>query len=95
MDELVRRIEAVSRKAVAVQQQLAQLAQERDRLQERIAELEAQLSRRDADRQEMMEKYEAVKLAKSLNNQADREAVLAQIDLYLKEIDLCLNSFGE
>lgn len=85
----------VSRKAAGVQRQLTQMAHEKNRLTARISELEAQLDRREAAYREMAEKYEAVKLAKSLNNQADREAVLARIDLYLKEIDVCLNSFGE
>lgn len=85
----------MSRKAAGVQRELEQLAAEKRRLEERILELEAQLHHREALHHELEEKYEAVKLAKSLNNQADRAAVLARIDLYLKEIDLCLNSFGE
>ena len=36
------------------------------------------------------------KVARNLNGEAaDREAIQAKIDLYLKEIDICLQSFGD
>jgi hypothetical protein len=64
-------------------------------LQQELATAQHALAEKDKAYSLLSEQYEALKLVKNMENGADREAVREKIDLYLKEIDTCLKSFGE
>lgn len=97
MDELLQRLRATTKKAAKLERQILWLKEDQEHLSEEVARLKAELTDRRKAFTELEEKYEAVSLVKSLgsDNEEDRKAVQSKIDLYLKEIDICLKSFGE
>ena len=97
MDNLLQRLQEANRTAAKLERLILRMKQENDQLQKMLEVLEGKLEEKERDYEEMVEKYEAVKLAKSLspNSNGNHEAVHEKIDLYLKEIDICLKNFGE
>jgi chromosome segregation ATPase len=95
MDELLRQIQQVQRKARQMGQQLEKMQARQAALQQQLMEAREALSEKEKAFALLTEQYEALKLIKSMDNGTDREAVREKIDLYLKEIDTCLKSFGE
>ena len=99
MDEFLQRLQATNRKAAKLERLLLRLKQENGQLLKQIAELEKALGEKEHSYNEIQEKYEAVKLVKSMNNGTeahhDKEAVQAMIEEYIKEIDICLKNFGD
>jgi hypothetical protein len=95
MDQLLPRLQEVSRKAHKLAQLVVRLQQDKLKLEEEKKTLIHQMKELEGRHEEALQRYEAVKLAKSLHQTEDRETVQAKIDLYLKEIDDCLKNFGE
>lgn len=97
MDELLQRLQAITKKAAKLERQIIWLKEDHEHLVEEVGRLKAGLSEKDKVIAELEERYEAVSLAKSLGSasEEDRQAVQSKIDLYLKEIDFCLKSLGE
>lgn len=95
MDELIRRLQVLSRKAAKLEAVVESLKTDNKTLEGRVAELENGVASQTEAYQTMVEQYETLKLVKSLDTSESRDAIKAKIDLYLKEIDLCLKSFGE
>jgi predicted transcriptional regulator len=95
MDELLRRLQDINRKAVKLEKAMQKLQAEKDRLGKELKEARAELDSKNGELNGMGERYEALKLAKSIGNPEDRDSVMAKIDLYLKEIDICLKTLGD
>jgi predicted nucleic acid-binding Zn-ribbon protein len=98
MDNLLPRLQATNRKAAKLERLLLRLKQEKHQLLDQIAELNDALEAKEKEYAEMHEKYEALKLAKSIgtgNGTYDKEAVQNMIEDYIKEIDICLKNFGD
>lgn len=68
---------------------------EKTRLQTSLEQAQQELNAKNKDLGGIEEKYEALKLAKSIGSPEDRDEVMAKIDLYLKEIDICLKTLGD
>lgn len=68
---------------------------DKTRLELSLEQTQQQLLEKNKDLGGIEEKYEALKLAKSIDSPDDREEVMAKIDLYLKEIDICLRTLGD
>lgn len=94
MDELIRRLQVLSRKAAKLEAVVETLKANNHTLQTRVSDLETGTETQAAAYQSIKEQYETLKLVKSLETPESRDAMKAKIDLYLKEIDLCLKSFG-
>ncbi|MCI4669436.1 MAG: hypothetical protein MRZ79_14980 [Bacteroidia bacterium] len=95
MNDLLLKLQGLSKKIAVLEKQLLVLQGERHELELRLEEAEEALHNQKRDYDLMVERYEAVKLSKSLTNPEDRVAIQEKIDWYLKEIDICLNNFGE
>ncbi|MEZ4777361.1 MAG: hypothetical protein R3D00_29560 [Bacteroidia bacterium] len=95
MDELLHKFQGTNQKAAKLERLLLRLRQEHDQMKEKIEELTQALEEKDREMAALTEKYEAVKLVKSINNGQDLQAVQAKIDDYIKEIDICLKNFGD
>lgn len=97
MDELLQRLQATTKKAAKLERQIIWLKEDQEHLTEEVERLKAELFEKNRAFVELEERYEAVSLAKSLgsDHEEDRQAVHSKIDLYLKEIDICLKSLGE
>lgn len=95
MDGLLHKIQETNRKAAKLERLLLRLKQERDEFEKKVVELEKIIEGKDATIEELEEKYEMVKVAKSMTNGQNLEEVYAKIDDYIKEIDICLKNFGD
>lgn len=95
MNDLLLKLQELNKKVAKLEKQLHVLQDERNELELRLDEAEEALQAQKKDYELMTERYEAVKLGKSLTNPEDRVAIQEKIDWYLKEIDICLNNFGE
>ena len=95
MNDLLLRLQELNKKVVLLEKQLSVLQGERHELEQRLEEAEEALQSKEKDYELMVERYEAVRLSKSVTNPEDRIAIQEKIDWYLKEIDICLNNFGE
>ncbi len=95
MDEILLRLQELSRKVVKLEKSLRQAEEAKHALADRVSTLEAALQAKEEVHQGFMQKYEALKLSKSIASPEDRTAIQQKIDLYLEEIDLCLKSLGD
>ncbi|MCB0835439.1 MAG: hypothetical protein KDD63_09765 [Bacteroidetes bacterium] len=98
MDNLLPRLQATNRKAAKLERLLLRLKQEKEQLLEQVEELNQTLEVKEKAYLDMQEKYEALKLAKSIGTETgtyDKEAVQTMIEDYIKEIDICLKNFGD
>lgn len=95
MDALLRKMTEVTRKAVKLEKQLQSLQQEKIQLQTALEAAQNTISASDDQSSVLQEKYEALKLARSIEHPDDRDEVMSKIDLYLKEIDICLKTLGD
>lgn len=95
MDEILRRLQKSKQKLDLLEQTLQQVVEEREQLLSELDSLREELAIQSKAYDELAERYEALKVVKSLNGEVDREAIRKQIDLYLEEIDICLKNLGE
>ena len=95
MDEILRILQQVQRKAARLERQVVQLQTKREALEARVGELENRLLQQQAAYAALEQQYEAAKMVRQLDVGEDRESLRNKIDLYLHEIDICLKNFGE
>jgi predicted nucleic acid-binding Zn-ribbon protein len=97
MDEILRILQQVQRKAARLERQMVQAHTRREALEARVSELEDRLLQQQAAYAALEQKYEAAKTVQQLKLDLgeDQESLRAKIDLYLQEIDICLKNFGE
>lgn len=95
MEELIRKLQEISKKAVSMAAAIEDLQQERDALRSRVSELEQTLTGKDDALANHKTRLEAARLGQLMIDDADRQALRDQIDHYLQEIDLCLKRFGD
>ena len=95
MNDFLQKLQTSNRKAAKLERLVLNLIQERGQLLQEIVKLKDELSEKENSHSEIQEKYEALKLVKSMGNHHDKEAVQATIEEYIKEIDICLKNFGD
>lgn len=97
MDEILRILQQVQRKAARLERQMVQTQTRREALEARVSELEDRLLQQQTAYASLEQKYEAAKTVQqlSLDLGEDQESLREKIDLYLQEIDICLKNFGE
>ncbi len=95
MEELIRKLQEVSRKTSQLSAAVNDLQQEREILLTRIKELEDTLTGKEASLRRHETSQGAARKGQLSLDGVDREALQAQIDRYLQEIDLCLKRFGD
>lgn len=95
MEELIRKLQEVNRKASQMSSMITDLRAERDELRNRVSELEKTLTGKEDVLRTNLTQLEAARLGQLTIDEADRQTLRSQIDTYLHEIDLCLKRFGE
>lgn len=95
MEELIRKLQEVSRKASQMSSMITDLRAERDELRNRVSELEETVTGKEDALRTNLTQLEAARIGQLTIDDADRQALRSQIDIYLQEIDLCLKRFGE
>lgn len=95
MEDLLQRLQEITGRAAVLERVLKQLQADRSRLVEQLAELESRLAQQNGAYDALVERHEALKQAAQPDGKWNREAMQAQIDQYLKEIDDCLKNFGD
>ncbi|MEO0471013.1 MAG: hypothetical protein AAF206_15405 [Bacteroidota bacterium] len=95
MEEILRRLQESNQKAVKLERLLGRMRETCTNLETELTQLQADLADKEQTIADLTEKYDAAKVARSLHNGEDNEMVRSKIDLYLKEIDICLKSLGE
>ena len=88
-------MQEVSRKASQMSSMITDLRAERDELRSRVSELEETVTGKDDALRTNLTQLEAARIGQLTIDDADRQALRSQIDIYLQEIDLCLKRFGE
>ena len=95
MDELLLKLQEANQSIVILAQRIKKVKEEKETLLQKIESLEQTIDDKQRDYEEMVERYEAVKLVKSIENPELKASVQEKIDWYLKEIDTCLKNFGD
>lgn len=95
MEELIRKLQEVNRKASQMSSIIKDLQLERNELRSRVSELENTLTGKDDALRNNQTRLEAARIGQLTIDDGDRQALRDQIDHYLQEIDLCLKRFGE
>jgi len=95
MEEILQSLQGLQRKAARLEREVSRLKAEKAEVEQRLLDMEARLQTQQEAYEDLSQHYEAAKVVGTLGKTEDREALKAQIDLYLKEIDICLNNFGE
>ncbi len=94
MDKLVQHLRQLNDKVSQLEQLIRKLQVKNDELTQEVNNLRQSLSEQEKAYDKLMEKYEAAKMIKGLNQQLNHEGLNDKIDQYLKEIDICLKYFG-
>ena len=95
MENLLRKLQENNRKAAKLERLILRLKEDNGKLHKQLRDLRKAVEAKEEAYTEILEKYEAVKLVKHIDNDQDKAAIQAKIDLYIKEIDACLKNFGE
>ena len=97
MDEILRILQQLQRKAGRLERQMVQAQARREALEARVSELEDRLLQQQTAYAALEQQYEAAKTVQQLKLDLgeDQESLREKIDLYLQEIDICLKNFGE
>ncbi|WNJ21330.1 hypothetical protein [Pontibacter sp. G13] len=94
MEELLLRLQTLHSKVSqleTVNQELSEVAED---LQSENETLRQSLDGRTRELEALKERYEALKLVKSLHSLEDREIVRGHLDRFIQEIEICLKNFG-
>lgn len=86
LEQLVTQIEHRSRKLV---KERSELNKEKSQLEVQISELKAIVKNQNLSINELKEKHQVLKIAKTIESEDNNEAV-KQLDIYIKEIDRCI-----
>ncbi|MEL6674401.1 MAG: hypothetical protein AAFR61_19490 [Bacteroidota bacterium] len=96
MDELLRKLQETNRKMGRLERVILKLKDEKAQLAETVGVLKSALADKDRALDQVEDRIEAAKLSQHLDtDDVARQAVKDKIDMYIKEIDECLKSFGE
>lgn len=95
MDELIRQLGQLAGTTQKLEKYVHQLKSENLALKNRIESLNVEQQKTGDELSALQDRYEANKLVKGLVDHADQKELKEKIDSYLKEIDICLNIFGD
>ncbi|MEL6132019.1 MAG: hypothetical protein AAFR59_01505 [Bacteroidota bacterium] len=95
MNELLLKLQEANRAVNQLMQMLEKAKEEKEALLQRVEGLEQSLDEKHKAYDELVERYEAVKLVKVIESPEVKASVQEKIDWYLKEIDTCLKNFGD
>ncbi|MEO0583398.1 MAG: hypothetical protein AAF135_14330 [Bacteroidota bacterium] len=95
MNELLLKLQEANRAVNQLMQMLEKAKEEKEILSRKVVELEQSIDDKQHAYDELIERYEAIKLVKVIENPEVKASVQEKIDWYLKEIDTCLKNFGD
>jgi|GEM_PF-3108725 len=95
MIRLLQKLHSVSIQVEELREYVELLQRENNDLKEQLQEAEARLKGKSHAYEDMRKKYEVMKVAKGLSNEADKKEIKEKIDSYLAEIDECIKFFGD
>jgi len=87
LEKLVSQIEGRSRKLV---ERKNALDDENSRLKAQIIELQAEIENQKKTINELKEKHQVLKIAKTIGSEDNNKEAVKQLDIYIKEIDRCI-----
>lgn len=89
-DETKRLIQSLKTKASTIITEVERLKQENGMLKQELETTVVELDNSRVKHNELESKYEALKIAKALNNGDDNSELKKQIDAMVREIDTCI-----
>jgi len=95
MEALFQKLSSLSTTIQKFEKFIQQLKLENQELREKLEELEVNIEEKEQAFNALHERYEANKAVKALVADENKEELVEKIDNYLKEIDICLNLFGD
>ena len=87
LDKLVTLIEGKSRKLV---KRKNELSEENSKLKNQLAEMKAVIEQQQQTINELKDKHQVLKIAKTIEGEDDSKDSVKQLDIYIKEIDRCI-----
>jgi len=87
LDKLVTLIEGKSRKLV---KRKNELSEENSKLKNQLAEMKAVIEQQQQTINELKDKHQVLKIAKTIEGEDDSKESVKQLDIYIKEIDRCI-----
>jgi chromosome segregation ATPase len=87
LDKLVNLIEERSRKLV---KRKNELSEENSKLKNQLAEMKAVIEQQQQIINELKDKHQVLKIAKTIEGEDDSKDSVKQLDIYIKEIDRCI-----
>jgi len=87
LEKLVSQIEEHSKKLV---ERKNALDDENSRLKTQVIELQAEIENQKKTINELKEKHQVLKIAKTIGSEENNKEAVKQLDIYIKEIDRCI-----
>ena len=87
LDKLVTLIEGKSRKLV---KRKNELSEENSKLKDQLTEMKAVIEKQQQTINELKDKHQVLKIAKTIEGEDDSKESVKQLDIYIKEIDRCI-----
>jgi len=87
LDKLVTLIEEKSRKLV---KRKNELSEENSKLKDQLTEMKAVIEKQQQTINELKDKHQVLKIAKTIEGEDDSKESVKQLDIYIKEIDRCI-----
>lgn len=94
-EETQRLINSLREKTSAIQSELVKLKGESRKLREELVKKQIDYDESQLKLSELDHKYNALKIAKSLQNGGDNESLKKQINAMVREIDTCIELIDE
>ncbi len=88
-------IHSLNEKTSIIKNELLKLKEENTRLQEELTQKQINFDKSQVALGELKNKYNALKLAKSLDQGEDTQALKKRIDAMVREIDTCIELIDE
>jgi len=87
LEKLVTQIEERSKKLVALKNNLKE---ENLKLKTQLSEMKVVVEEQQLKINELNDKHQVLKIAKTIENENDNKDSIKQLDIYIKEIDHCI-----
>jgi len=90
MSELGKLVDLIEERSKRLVNRKQVLEDENSKLKNQLAEIRAELEDKQQQINELKDKYQVLKIAKTIESEGDNKETIKELNIYIKEIDRCI-----
>ena len=90
MSELGKLVDLIEERSKRLVNRKQVLEDENSKLKNQLAEIKAELEDKQQQINELKDKYQVLKIAKTIESEGDNKETIKELNIYIKEIDRCI-----